>query len=342
MRFRILLSIFFIVSFCVLYSTAHATQYKVSIEDDQILLNGKEIKIIGLRCSNGLITDQDTSELIKNLKVFKTYGVNTVSVFFMGSRFGDIKGYNPDCSLNPKYTKRMARIIEAADQEGMIVLVGCLYWSTSKAKEDLQDWNQKDANQAVANTVRWLSEHDYRNVIVDPDNEGMASRQKDWDTGKMIEAGHAVDSSIMIGYNNKPEPPESADVLLHFSPKDGKRPFVESEGTPTNAPQGYWGKYSKEDGYYNYIRIGRYTEAMKENQIKISKKNIEEQNGYLFASTWLQCGQKEGIGGPFMNPGGLAKNNNINEHVKTIQDDAGIRWWLNWVRETYGPWEPPK
>ena len=41
--------------------------------------------------------------------------------------------------------------IEAADEECMIVVVGCLYWSTSRAKEDLVGlWTQEDANRAVA------------------------------------------------------------------------------------------------------------------------------------------------------------------------------------------------
>lgn len=130
--------------------------------------------------------------------------------------------------------------------------------------------------------------------------------------------------------------------MLHFSPRDGTRPYVESEGTPTNAPGAYWGRYSKEDGYYNYIRIGRYREAMKTNQIDHARRFIDEHNGYVFASTWLQCGPQEGVGGPFMKPGGLALNENIHKDVKTLQADAGIRWWLAWIQETYGPWQAPR
>ncbi len=320
----------------------YATDYVVSVKDSNIYLNDEAVKIIGLRGSNALLSEEETQELIDHLPIFKSYGVNTVSVYFMGSRFGDVKGYKPDASLDLVYTGRMSRILEAADREGMIVLIGCLYWGNSKAKENLVDWNQEDTNQAVANTVAWLKQNNYRNVIVDPDNEGMASRAKQWRIEPMIAAAKAVDDQFVMGYNNKPEPPSNADVLLHFSPKDGKRPYVESEGTPTNAPQGYWGRYSKEEGYYNYIRIGRYSEAMKENQIQLSRKNIEEHNGYLFASTWLQCGPGEGGGGPFMKPGGRAENPHIDEEVKTLQDDAGILWWLEWVKETYGEWKPPK
>lgn len=64
-----------------------------SAQGNQIVLNERPVKILGLRCSNALISKGKTDELIANLDAFKSYGVNTISVFLMGSRFGDIKGY---------------------------------------------------------------------------------------------------------------------------------------------------------------------------------------------------------------------------------------------------------
>ncbi|MCF6333577.1 MAG: hypothetical protein L3J11_09865 [Draconibacterium sp.] len=112
------------------------------------------------------------------------YGVNTVSVFIMGSRYGNIKGYLEDGSLNPVYSKRLAKIINAADEKGMIVLVGCLYWGGSKAK--WESWTQKATNKAVANTVLWLEENNFRNVFIDVDNEGMAMRAKGFDPVELV------------------------------------------------------------------------------------------------------------------------------------------------------------
>ncbi len=333
------------VNLCIICSIVISTEAGdnvFSVQDDEVCLNGEEFKVIGLRCSNALISDDDTDELIVSLDVFKLFGVNTVSVYFMGSRFGDVKGYRPDASLDPVYAERMARIIKAADDEGMVVLVGCLYWSNSRAKEDLSHWKQKDANQAVANTVKWLKENKFTNVLVDPDNEGMASRATGWSIEKMIEAGHEASPSCIIGYNLKEPPPDNADILLHHSPKDAERPYIESEGSPGDTPGGYWGSFSKRDGYYNYIRIGRYLDQMKESQIEATRKNVEDYSGYIFASTWIQCAPHEGIGGPFMNVGGRALNPNVNEDVTEIQPDAGILWWLEWVKEKYGPWTGPK
>jgi hypothetical protein len=326
-----------------------AGDYLFSVAGDQILLNSKPFKIIGLRCSNALVSDVKTQELIDQLEVYRSYGINTVSVFFMGSRFGDIKGYRVDASLNPILTERMGRIIEAADRLGMVVLIGCLYWSTSKAKEELVDvWGQDEANQAIANTVRWLVDHDYRNVFVDVDNEGMAHDQMGWNIGEMIEAAHSVDVSIMVAYNDKDPAPSNADLYIHHSPKVRGEPWLESEGTPKSAPGGYWGTYSKDthrasdDGYYNYSRIGRYTTQMKQDDYRQTDENVGSYNGHMLASTWLQCAPAEGVGGPFTRPGGHSRIENVDLDIDQLHPDAGILWWLEYVKRRYGPWVPPK
>jgi len=117
-------------------------------------VNGQEILILGLRCSNALLSDKTTQDLIDHLDPYKSYGINTVSVFLMGSRFGDVKGYNEDGSLNPIYTERLGKIIREADTRGMLVLVGCLYWGGSKAK--WQSWTQAQIQQTLNHTRRGL------------------------------------------------------------------------------------------------------------------------------------------------------------------------------------------
>ena len=266
----------------------------------------------------------------------------------MGSRFGDVKGYRVDATLNPIHAARMGRIIEAADRLGVVVLVGCLYWSTSRAKEDLVDvWGQDDANRAVANTVRWLAENDYRNVFVDVDNEGMAHDQMGWHIREMIEAAHGVDPSIMVAYNDKDPVPSNADLCIHHSPKVTGKPWLESEGTPKNAPGGYWGDYSKEahratNRYNNYSRIGRYTAEMKQDDYRQTDENVRSYSGHMLASTWLQCTPNEGVGGPFAKPGGRSRIKDVDSDIDELHPEAGILWWLEYVRDRYGAWVPPK
>lgn len=333
--------------FLLVPSAALAEGNVFSTSGDQVLFNGTPFKVIGLRTSNALVSDAATRQLIDQLETFKNYGVNTVSVYFMGSRYGDVKGYRPDASLDPVYAGRMGRIIEAADARGMIVLVGCLYWGTSRAQEELRHWTQSDANRAVANTAAWLSARDYRNVFVDPDNEGMARAAKGWSIAEMIDAAHAQDGTIIVAYNDRPgTPPTCADLHIHHSPKVPGKPWMETEGSAPNTPRGgYWGAYSKEShqatGYYNYSRIGRYTAGMKASQINSSRRNIDQFRGYIMASTWLQCGPLEGVGGPIHAPGGRSEIQDVDQDIDVLHPNAGILWWLEAMRDTYGPWSPP-
>lgn len=280
-----------------------------SAKGEKTYLNDQEFQVIGLRCSNALITDASTDGLIAHLDLYRSYGINTVSIFLMGSRFGDVKGYHEDASLNPVYAKRMEKIIRACDERAMVVLVGCLYWGGSRAK--WESWKQEDAERAVANTVKWLSENNYRNVFVDPDNEGMAQKNAGFIIRGMITAGKSIDPAIVMGYNARGNPPENADLALHFSDKTEGIPYIESEGTMTD----YWGAYSKEQGLYEYINVGVYTEGKKVEQIKNTERLLTGGDGYMFASTWLQNVP------PNYRPGGDGSHCN-----------PGIQWWLDYIK----------
>ena len=316
----------------------------VAVARDQVLLNGHPVKVLGLRCSNALISDATADALIGQLDFYKAHGLNTVSVFFMGSRFGDVRGYRPDASLDPVYAGRMGRILKATAERDMIVIVGCLYWSTSKAKAELGHWEQADANRAVANTARWLKEKEFANVILDPDNEGMAWQMKKWEVQPMIAAAKAAYPSLVVANNTKQDPPNE-DLNMHFGDKEPGKPWFDSEAVPKNVSGGYWSKYSKEthqadNSYYNYSRIGRYTEEMKANQLKRTRDEVENYNGYMLASTWLQCPPAEGVGGPFATPGGLSSLGSVsdkgaewNQEIDKLHPDAGILWWLEFVRD---------
>ncbi len=285
-------------------------QHIFSVKGTRTYLDDKEMQVIGLRCSNGIISDKATDELIENLDEFKSYGINTISVFFMGSRFGDVRGYLEDASLNPVYTRRMAKVIEACDSREMVVLVGCLYWGTSDNK--WESWKQEKAERAVANTAGWLLENNYRNVLVDPDNEGMATRFAGFDYSALIAAGKKAAPGILMGFNNHGYPPSNADIALHFSDRDPSKPYIESEGTMTD----YWGAYSKEKELYGYINVGVYTPGKKEEQKANTRRILGDGDGYMMASTWLQDIP------PNHHPGGDG-----------TPCDPGIRWWLEFIKD---------
>jgi hypothetical protein len=74
-----------------------------------------------------------------------------------------------------------------------------------------------------------------------------------------------------------------------------------------------------------------------------ARRRLAEFNGYVLASTWLQCGPAAGIHGPFSVPGGRSKLGSDkderaawNTDIDAIQSDAGILRWLEFIRDTYG------
>jgi hypothetical protein len=303
------------------------SKHILSTRGSSTCLDGQPFLVAGLRCSNALLSESATDELIENLGRFAGYGVNAISVYWMGSRFGDVRGYRRDASLDPLYAARMARIIEAADARAMVVLVGCLYWGNSRAK--WPHWTQEDANRAVFDTVAWLRDHDYRHTFVDVDNEGMARRGAGFDNRAMLLAGKEADPACLIATNDHGEPPPEADLAIHHSDEAPGKPYIETEGSPRDVPGqgGYWGPYSKPGkGTYNYHRVGVYTEAMIASQVALTREHLDHDRGYMLASTWLQAVPPLG---PNHRPGG-----------EGTAADPGIRWWLEFLHDTYGPYTP--
>jgi len=304
--------------------------HKFTIQNGLTCLNGKPLLVKGLRCSNGLFSDAVTDDLIRQLKTYTEHGLNTISVFLMGNRYGDIAGYNPDASLNPVYADRLGKIIEAADSLGMVVLVGCLYWGTSKARYD--DWTQADVDKAVYNTAEWLKIKNYTNVFIDVDNEGMGRAEKGFDNRALVLAAKSANPDCPVATNYIGAPPNEADLCVHFSDKADGKPYIESEGVPENAPGGYWVKYTKAldpmnyyrqlDSYNNYVNIGIYTDEMKVDQINRTRFHFDKGWGYMLASTWLQAVP------PF------GPNHVLGGYGSCY--DPGIRWWAEFIRDIYG------
>jgi len=308
-------------------------KFKFTVKKNKTFLNGKPFLARGLRCSQALYSEKSTHELVSNLKSYTEYGLNTISVFFMGNRFGDMKAYKEDGSLNETYASRMGKIIAAADDLGMVVLVGCLYWGESKAK--WPKWTQKDAETAITNSVNWVKDHNFTNVFFDVDNEGMARNQAGFDTRSMILAAKKAGPEYCAASNYVGPAPKEADLCLHHSYYDKTKPFIESEGVPENAPGAYWGHFSRkaseicnygnDPSYNNYINIGLYTEEMKAEQIQTSDMHFARGDGYLLASTWLQAAEPFG---PNHAPGGNGTPGN-----------PGILWWLEYTKHKFGQYK---
>lgn len=305
-----------IILFCTITLNVSA-QNVFSVKGNKCYLNGEVFRSIGLRCSNALLSDESTDDLIKHLDEYREYGLNTISVYFMGSRYSNIYGFNKDASLNETYAGRMARIIAECDSRSMVVLVGILYWGSGmhdNSNAYYSGWGQKEINEAMKNVILWLERNKFRNVFIDPDNEGMAERGANFDIRSMSCEARKINPSIPVAYNGRGDVHDCADLTIHFGKKMADKPYIQTEGTPDE----YWGEYSKEKNLEHYINVGIYTPTKKQQQLNETTLLLDQGHGYLFSSTWLQNVP------PAYNAGG-----------EGTPCDPGIKWWLDFVKEKY-------
>lgn len=102
--------------------------------------------------------------------------MNTVSVYLICSRFGDVKGFLSDGTLNPVYRDRLenpkSHGQKRNDDHSRLPLLEHL-----QCKPNLTTWAQEGVNEAVKNTARSLKEKQFTNIFFDPDNKGMAVKE---------------------------------------------------------------------------------------------------------------------------------------------------------------------
>ncbi len=118
--------------------------------------------------------DRNTAEFIKNMKKWKSYGLLSFTINLQG---GSPQGYSnnqpwhnsafsSDGSLLPAYMNRLEKILDRADELGMVPMLGLFYFGQDERLAD-----EKAVLNAVTNTIEWLHAHAYRNVLIEIDNE---------------------------------------------------------------------------------------------------------------------------------------------------------------------------
>jgi hypothetical protein len=118
--------------------------------------------------------ERNTREFIAALPDWRSHGLLAFTVNLQG---GSPEGYSKsqpwnntaierDGSLKPPYMSRLARILDRADELGMVAIIGIFYFGQDQRVRD-----ETAIQRAVANTVQWLLDAGYRNVLLEIDNE---------------------------------------------------------------------------------------------------------------------------------------------------------------------------
>ncbi len=198
-------------SIACLYCTASLAQTlrhtQISIEGDRFFINGQPTyagrvwqghKIEGLLMNSRMVqatfddlnpetigmwaypdtkkydADRNTREFLAAMPLYRAHGLLAFTLNLQG---GSPQGYSrvqpwhnsaltAEGELRPEYMQRLSLILDQADRLGMIAILGIFYFGQD---ERLQD--ELAVTRAVDNAVQWVLDRDYRNVLIEINNE---------------------------------------------------------------------------------------------------------------------------------------------------------------------------
>jgi hypothetical protein len=118
--------------------------------------------------------ERNTREFLAAMPLWRNHGLLSFTINLQG---GSPEGYSkeqpwhnsaitPEGELRPDYMRRLQAILDRADELGMAPIVGYFYFGQDERLKD-----EAAVKRAVTNATRWLFERDYRNVLVEVNNE---------------------------------------------------------------------------------------------------------------------------------------------------------------------------
>ncbi len=117
--------------------------------------------------------DRNTNEFVAAMPEWRQHGLLAFTLNIQGGSptgYGNKGWINPgfykDGKLMPDYFKRLEKILNKADDLGMVVILGIFYFG-----QDEQLENETAVKNAVNNTINWLFTKQFRNVIIEINNE---------------------------------------------------------------------------------------------------------------------------------------------------------------------------
>lgn len=117
--------------------------------------------------------DRNTNEFVKSMAEWHSYGLAAFTLNLQGgspTAHGNDNwvntAFNADGSLKKQYFTRLYRILKRSDELGMAVILGLFYFG-----QDQHLASEQAVINAVDNSIDWLNEAGFRNVIIEICNE---------------------------------------------------------------------------------------------------------------------------------------------------------------------------
>jgi len=118
--------------------------------------------------------DRNTNDFIQQMLFWRTKGLLAFTVNLQG---GSPQGYSKDQpwensaidesgNLRADYMNRLEKILDRSDELGMVAILGIFYFGQDERIKD-----EEAVKLAVRNTLKWLTERRYTNVLIEINNE---------------------------------------------------------------------------------------------------------------------------------------------------------------------------
>jgi hypothetical protein len=118
--------------------------------------------------------ERNTREFIAAMPEWHKHGLLCFTINLQG---GSPQGYSreqpwhnsaitPQGALRPAYMARLEKILDRADELGMVVILGLFYFGQDERLRD-----EAAVLRAVDAAVDWIGDHGYRNVLIEINNE---------------------------------------------------------------------------------------------------------------------------------------------------------------------------
>lgn len=162
-------------------------QARVAIVGDQWLINGAvtyagtqaEGLLMNVRMVNAVFEDQhrpqfdaeaNTENFVARIPEYVAHGIRAFTLCLQGGNPGYEgalnSAFNQDGTLREGYLGRVERVIRAAACEGALIILGCYY-----QRQDQLLINAQAVRTGVINTVIWIKDRGFTNVVLEIANE---------------------------------------------------------------------------------------------------------------------------------------------------------------------------
>ncbi len=247
--------------------------------------------------------ERNTNEFIAAMPEWRRHGLLAFTLNLQGgSPYGysklqpwDNSAFNSDGALRPAYAARLERILNRADQLGMVVILGYFY-----VGQDARLGDEAAVIRATDNATRFLLQHGWRNVIVEIDNECNVGfhhailrpdRVSELIARVKATRKHGRRLLVSVSFGGRAIPVESvvrvADFLLLHGNGVTQPEKISEMVRKTRAVPGYTPKpiLFNEDDHYNFDQpVNDMTEAISEHAswgyFDYRRKGESFQNGF--------------------------------------------------------------